>query len=159
MVTFLFLQALNGNFVTDSRDNNLPVMGNGSAVNGEEVVLEDARIDHAVTANTKEIVCSRGKQIWRDGAVIFDVLLREDRATCCHLTDNGDAEFFRKTDATRSAGNDFNGAFSRQCLEMFFRRIGRSEPQLLGNICPRRRVACVFNMAFDKFENLSLSGS
>ena len=81
------VEALDGDFVVDARDDDAAILGVGAAMHGDEVAIEDAGITHARTAHTQQVVGAWAEQVGIDGVLRFDVFGSEDGAAGGDLPD------------------------------------------------------------------------
>ena len=85
------------------------------------------------------------------------MFLCEHRVACGDAPDHRDAVGFRQPDAPGSAGNNFDCALARQCLEVFLRRIGRTKTQFPRNVGAGGRETGLIDVPADQVEDLLLA--
>src|SRR5690625_366527 len=144
--------------VPNARHHNLSVAYLLRAVNGQQVAIQYARVLHAHSIYPQQVVSPWGEKIMGQAAVIFDVLLGQNRAARRHPSNQRNSLLrLGQTDSPGCAGNDFDGTFSGQGLDVLLRRVGGFETQNAGNFRTRGRVARFFGVGFDQLQHLFLS--
>ncbi|MNL48641.1 hypothetical protein D3C87_1715150 [compost metagenome] len=132
-------------------------------MDGQQVTVENTHVLHAHAVHPQQIVSAWMEESRIDVAGLFNVLLGEDRRAGRHSTNDRQGGViglgFEARDANSAgcARGHFDRALAGQCLEMFFRRVGRFETQFLSDFRTGRRVAVVFQAAFDEGQNLGLA--
>ncbi len=113
--------ALDGDFVGEARDDDLPAARLLRAVHGEQIAFEDAGVAHRHAAHAQQIVGARREEIGVDLVALRHVLFGEHRAAGSDATDHrqleqapgataGGAEVAH-LDAARGPGGNVDRAF------------------------------------------------
>jgi hypothetical protein len=91
----------------------------------------------------------------------LEILLRKDRLTGCYPANEGQSHLLAdgvlQLNASGSARNERDDALAGQCPQMLLGGVGRTEPQLKGDLGPRRRHPGLGNEALDQAQDLSLA--
>ena len=93
--------------------------------------------------------------------MIFHMLLRQDRATRCYLTNDRQPQIrlsLRQANTAAGARHHLDRTFASQRPEMLFRRIGRAETQLGSDFCASGRITGFIQISPDNIQHLGLSG-
>src|SRR5262245_24762101 len=75
-----------GDFILEPCDDDLPVPDFRGAVHGDEISIQDPGVAHAHALNAEQEVRRLLEQIGINLITRFDVLLCQDRLTCCDST-------------------------------------------------------------------------
>src|SRR6266550_324266 len=164
-VAVLPLEALDCGVAFDQGDHDGAV---GSLVLGadeHQVVIEDAGVDHAVAANPEQEVAVL-RQVGREQDVVFDVLLRQDRAPGGHVAHDGDRDGVApllgdlrvgdQLDRARLAGVALDQAAPLELVEVVVDGRARAQADRLADLAHARRVVADLGHVPDVVEDLVL---
>ena len=84
----LFIKALDRRIVFNQRDDNLAVVRIGLPAHDDVVIIEDAGLNHAVTADAKDKVLAFANQIHREHHLFIDAFFCEDGLTGGNAADD-----------------------------------------------------------------------
>src|SRR2546430_850367 len=159
------LETLDRGVAFDQGDDDRAV---GSLVLGtdeHQVVVEDAGVDHAVATNPEQEVAIL-RQIGRKQDVVFDVLLRQDRAPGGHIADDrhgdsvapllGDLGVGDQLNRARLAGVTLDQSAALELVEVVVDGRARAQTDRLADLAHARRVVADLGHVPDVVEDLVL---
>jgi hypothetical protein len=150
------------------RDDDLAVPRGLLAAHDREVAVEDAGIDHRVALHAQdELLASAGERL-RDGDVLLDVLLGEQRPARGDLADERQPVDVGRAPAlglrvpaelqrTRLGRVALDQAGALEVREVRVHRGRRGEPDRLSDLAHRRRVAVLVDVVGQELPDLLLA--
>src|SRR5690606_20368835 len=84
----VFTEALDGHFLSNPGYHDLAVVNVLGSVYRQQVTVQNTDVLHTHTPHAQQVIGGGRKELRTQGAVIFNMLLRQDRAAGSNLTNN-----------------------------------------------------------------------
>src|SRR5690606_31951238 len=156
----LFFQALNRDFVINTRNHNLAVAHILGVVNRQQIAIKNTDIFHRHPTDAQQEIGARLEHARVNLIVAFDMLLCQQRFTRSNTAHQWDARLFfhQQTNAARRARDNLNHAFTRQRFKVFFGSVWRTEAQTLRDFRTRGWHTRLADMIPNEIKHLLLPG-
>ena len=107
-------------------------------MHGHPIAIENPHIAHTHPVDSQQIIGMRLKQRGIDRIMAEDAFRSEYRLPRRNAPNQWQAQLLHQTDAARSPGNHHQRAFTRQCMQVFLRRI-HIHRECVRKLCAGRR--------------------
>ncbi len=151
------METLDRHLLIESGNDDLAVAHLATAVNRQQIAIQNAGVDHRQAAHAQQKIGARRKQAGIDRVTSLDILDRQDRTAGGDAADQWQAELFDQPDATRRTWLENDDPFLGQRLEVFFSGVVRGKAKSAGNLGPRWRRAEILQRTADEIEYFLLA--